>query len=110
MKREKTYFRAERVNNKNIVYGLLSFHNNELCIITADNNKYFINEETLQQCIGLKDKNNNYIYVGDKLKHYEGKEFKIVFHDVKGVILSEINGIHEYFNGTPYWIDDCEII
>lgn len=108
--KENFYCRAEKLNDRNIVYGLLTYHNDEICIITRDNNKYFIDEKTIQQCTGLKDINNNFIYVGDKLKHNEGKEFVIEFHDLKGIILSEINGTSEYVNGTTYWTDECEII
>lgn len=107
---ERFNYRAERTNNKHIVYGLLSYVDNQFSIITMDNNKYFIDEKTIQKCIGLKDKNNQFIYIGDKLRHSEGKEFNVIFSEIKGVILSEINGSSEYVNGNPYWIDECEII
>jgi hypothetical protein len=103
-------FRANRINNDIIVYGLLTYHNDEICIITEDNNKYFIKENTIQEYTRLKDKNKNKVFVGDKLKHFEGREFEIVFNGIKGILLSEINGMGEYGNGYPFWIDDCEII
>jgi hypothetical protein len=103
-------FRANRINNDIIVYGLLTYHNDEICIITSDNNKYFIKENTIQEYTRLKDKNNNKVFIGDKLKHFEGLEFEVVFSDIKGVLLSSINDNGEYANGNPYWIDECEII
>lgn len=110
MKNHITYTATLLIAYFSLIWLCVGFHNNELCIITNDNNKYFIQEKTLQMCTNLKDKNNVFVYVGDKLKHNEGKEFEVSFHDIKGIILSEINGSSEFFNGTPYWIDDCEII
>lgn len=108
--KEDFYCRANKLNDRNIVYGLLTYHNNEICIITRDNNKYFIKEKTIQKCTGLKDVNNNFIYVGDILKHNEGKDFVVEFHYLKGIILSEINGTSEHLIGIIYWTDECEII
>jgi hypothetical protein len=111
MLEKKYYFRAESIKDKHILrYGLLTYHNKELCIITEDNNKYFINENTIQQCTGLKDSNSDFVYVGDKIKHFEGKQFEVVFSNIKGILLSAINDNGEFANGSPYWIDDCEII
>ena len=103
-------FRANRINNDIVIYGLLTYHNDEICIITSDNNKYFIKENTIQEYTRLKDKNKNKVFVGDKIKHFEGREFEVVFSDIKGILLSSINDSGEYANGNPYWIDECEII
>lgn len=103
-------FRAKRINNDIVVYGLLSFYNNELVIITEDNNTYHVKPDTIQEYTRLNDKNKNKVFVGDKLKHFEGKEFEVVFSDIKGILLSVINDSGEFANGHPYWIDDCQII
>lgn len=103
-------FRAKRLNNDHLVYGLITFYNDEICIITEDNNKYFIKKETIEAFTGLRDKNKNKVFIGDKLKHFDGREFEVIFNEVKGVLLSEINGTNENANGHPFWIDDCEII
>ena len=103
-------FRAKRINNDYLVYGLLSFYKGELVIITEDKNTYHIKPESVQQYIRLKDKNNNKIFEGDKIKNIEGKVFIVVFSNVKGLTLQDVNSTFEYINGSSFWIDECEIV
>ena len=70
---DRYLFRAKQINNGEFVEGLLTIMWGQFHIINPDdeNTAYPIDESTICQCTGLKDKNGNLIWENDIVAYWD---------------------------------------
>lgn len=108
---DRYLFRAKRIDNGEFVEGLLTIMFGQFHIINPDdeNTAYPIDESTICQCTGIKDKNGKLIWENDVVKGAwfdKGKRHRhigtvsYICFAYKVVGVKQYYGLHDELNGS----------